>query len=144
MPQFNSQSAADAARRSHAESSTRDDSIRAFTPMVQAVQLQRALHKVGMAVAADTSNLSNAESRAIAESSARIGASLASIAKGWDSLAARVQILRGKAAPGTLSPAERRAKAESKRSAPKRDGPRLPRPAAPSPAQDATSKESLS
>jgi len=117
MPQFTTQSAADAARKSHSETSARDESLRFPSTLVQAVQLQRALHKVGMAVAQNVSADTDIESRA------RLGSSLASIAKGWDSLAARVQILRGRAAPGTLSPAERRAKLEAKRTKPRHDGP---------------------
>lgn len=104
----------------------RDGTERHATPLAQAVQLQRALHKAGIAVASDISGERNAELRA------RIGSSLASIAKGWDAMAARVQILRGRAAPGTLSPAERRAKLEAKRNKPQQSGPRVP------------SKESLS
>ena len=105
-------------------------------PKKQALNLQHALHKAGQTLGDDIADCEDKEQRA------RVASALASVAKGWQSMTDQLRIMSGKAAPGTLSPAERRAKAESKRSAPKRDGPRLPRPAAPSPAPQDSSKES--
>ena len=102
MP-FDTQSAAQCASKAHAARRQNSGHSRQLTPLSQAVQLQRALHKVGIAVANDVSVVTDTELRA------RIGSSLASIAKGWDAMSARVLILRGKASPGTLSPSERKA-----------------------------------
>ena len=119
---FTPETAAGSAKRSHLPNGKRYVSA-----LRQALDLQRALHKAGVMVGKDVCQVEGEELRA------RMGASLASIAKGWDSLTARVQILRGKAAPGTLSPAERRA-AKEQRTPPIQAHPRpAPKPAPPCP-----------
>ena len=110
----------------------------------QALDLQHALHSAGQSLGRDIRDCEDREERA------RVACALASVAKGWQSMTDQLRILSGKAAPGTLSPAERRAKAESKRPASRQSAPRvavrpaMSQPDALSPAVDTTTKESLS
>ena len=123
IPFFNQQNAAEYARRSH----TQSNRVTRKKPIAQAIELQSALHKVGLAIAKDAPNIEDKELRA------RVGASLATIAKGWDTMTARILILRGKASPGTLSPAERRAAKEQRNPTIQAHPRPAPKPAPPCP-----------
>lgn len=114
---FTPHTAAARARKSH----TNGNRIPRKNTITQAIDLQVSLHAVGIGLARDIAQVEDVQERA------RVGSALASIAKGWDALSARIQTLKGRPLPGTLSPAERRAKAQSK-AAPERDDPRPIKP----------------
>lgn len=102
----------------------------------QALDLQHALHAAGLELGKDVKACEDKEERA------RIACALASVAKGWQSMTDQIRILSGKAAPGTLSPAERRAKALERKQPVRSTQPKLVTTADPSVVQE--SKESIS
>jgi hypothetical protein len=75
----------------------------------QALDFLHAWHQAGQLFTADLGNASNAVERAIAANQ------LAQATSSWDKVTARLHVLRAIPAPGSLSPAERRAIREAKR-----------------------------
>jgi hypothetical protein len=128
MP-FTVQNAVQLGSKGHAARKAYRDQAKGPTMLVQAIQLQKTLHNAGISVGQDIGNVEDRELRA------RIGSALASIAKGWDAMSARILILKGRPGPGTMSPAERRAQREKRQPAAQA----APRPA-PKPAPDCPNK----
>lgn len=79
-----------AALAKHAQSGT--------TALRQAVQLQQALHEVGLLLTEDIKASANKGDRAKAASA------LAGVSKGWQSMSDQARILRGEPLPGSLRP----------------------------------------
>jgi hypothetical protein len=104
LTQFTPESAAEHARKSHLTGKR--------TPKrperKQASDIQASLHCANKMLIQDMRECEDKQERA------RIASALASVAKGWDSISARILILKGKPGPGTMSPAERRASKEQR------------------------------
>jgi hypothetical protein len=123
VPFFTQQNAAECAKKSH----TNGRRIPKRTERKQAADIQINLHYANKLLIQDMRECEDRQERA------RIASALASVAKGWDSISARILILKGKPGPGTMSPAERRASKEQ-RNPPIHAAPRpAPKPASESP-----------